>query len=147
VAKSSGFVLSDALQGYAPIAATAVVTNLVLQAANAGSQRVSGHPCEPATAAIQMSDGTTVDFQVQRATDLKGFPVQIEHGTKGVSTLTLSKVRLDPPPADLFSLPEGFTKYPTPEAMADELAARQNNIRRRNSGPMPYLPGVQPTPY
>jgi hypothetical protein len=38
------------------------------------------------------------------------------------------------PPEQIFALPSDFSKYPTAEALADELAARQHNLRR--GGPL-----------
>lgn len=136
-AECRGYVLSEALQGYAPISSALPVTNIEFNPSKAGAQRISGHPCEPATATVRSADGATADFEILRAMDLNGLPVRIQAAAKpNPLTLTLSKIRLEAPPADVFSPPEGFTKYPNPDAMADELAARQNNIRRRNRGQM-----------
>jgi hypothetical protein len=142
VAESSGYVLSDALQGYAPVSAKLHVTNLAIQAGSTTAQHVSGHACQSAKATVQLSDGSAVEFELLRATDLNGFPVQVAGATNVTFTLHLSKVRFEQAPAEAFSLPEGFTKYPSPEALADELAARQNNLRRRSPNQM-MIPEVQ----
>jgi hypothetical protein len=143
VAESRGYVLSDALQGYAPIASNLRVTNLTLKVGSGSAQRLSGHPCEPARATAQLTDGSTAEFELLRALDLNSFPVQIANTTNRAYTLSLSKVRLEEPPADAFAPPEGFTKYPSPEALADELAVRQSNLRRKSTEETPMTPGLE----
>lgn len=144
VAESRGFVLSEALQGYAPISADLHVTSVSITAAKAAAQRVSGHPCEPVDAAVSTANGIA-GFAVWRAVDLNGFPLRIESATNANSfILNFSKVRLELPAAEIFAPPEGFTRYASPEAMADELAARQNNLRRKSpGGTMEPIPGLE----
>jgi hypothetical protein len=143
-AENRGFVLSEALQGYAPFTADLRVTNVLVEIGKGVAQRISGHPCEPAKAAVFLADGTIAGFEMFRAIDLSGFPVRVESATNSsVFTLDLTKVRLEQPPADVFSPPQGFTKYATPEAMADELAARQNNLRRKSPSQMEPIPGME----
>lgn len=146
VSEKRGYVLSEALQGYAPVAADLPVTNVVLQIGKAAAQRLAGHPCESAEAVVQMADSTTAGFEIFRAIDLNGFPLRVESVTNSsVFTLNLSKVRLEQPPAEVFAPPDGFTKYSSAEVMADELAARQNNLRRKSTGsPVESLPQMQP---
>lgn len=134
VAERRGYVLSDALQGYAPFALSAAspqATNVVLQANPAASERFAGHPTQPAEATVQMSNGSTDRFHLLRATDLNGFPVQLSAATNAVPlVLSFSKIRLESPAAGLFAPPEGFTRYDTPQAMADELFIRRHNLNR-----------------
>jgi hypothetical protein len=132
-AKTSGFVLSEALQGYAPVSSSLCATNVVSGPNQAGIEE----------ATVQTSDGTSVRFRLWRAPESKGAPARL--ASEGVSpplALTLSKVRLEAPPAELFEPPNGFSKYPTAEALADELAARRHNLRRgpRPSYQMPSTP-------
>jgi hypothetical protein len=144
VAESKGYVLSEALQGYAPVSAVLHVTNVAIDIGQSAAQRISGHPCESARATVRMLDGSSAGFELFRAIDLNGFPIKIESATNAmVFTLNLSKIRIEQPQADIFSPPEGFTKYPTPEAMADELAARQNNLRRRNPYQLQAFPEME----
>ena len=143
VAESRGFVLSEALQAYAPISADLHVTHVSVAAGQAAAQRISGHPCEPADAAVSTANGIA-GFEVWRAIDLNGFPLRIESATNSSSfTLNFSKVRLELPAAAIFAPPEGFTRYESPEALADELAARQNNLRRKSPGVMEPIPGLE----
>ncbi|HWI57877.1 MAG TPA: hypothetical protein VNZ22_11670, partial [Bacillota bacterium] len=77
VAENRGYLLSEALQGYAPVSLDLRVTNLVAHANQAVSQQFEGHPCTTEEATAQLSDGSTAVLQVWRATDLKGFPVRM----------------------------------------------------------------------
>jgi hypothetical protein len=144
VTESRGYVLSEALQGYAPVAAVIHVTNVLIDPEPTGAQRFSGHACEPARARVQMADGTTAGFNLLRAIDLKEFPVRIESATNAnVFTLSMSKILLEPPSPKVFAPPEGFTQYASPETMADELAARQHNLKRKTTEPLQPIPGVE----
>lgn len=145
VAESRGYVLSEALQAYAPVTADLHVTNVTFEIGQAAAQRLAGHPCEPAKAIVRMSNGSSAGFDLLRASDLNGFPIRVDSTTNSnVFTLSLSKIRLEQNKAEIFLPPDGFTKYASPEAMADELAVRQSNLRRRNPGLMEPLPGMQP---
>lgn len=55
VGENQGYVLSEALQGYAPVSSDLRVTNVAIQAGNSPAQRVSGHPCESATATARLN--------------------------------------------------------------------------------------------
>lgn len=140
VANNSGYVLSEALQGYAPVGANSRATNVVASQSQDAPQKVGSYTCASETAAVQLDNGSTVNFKVLRATDLPGCPVRLNAAAPAVPlTVTLSKIRTEPPPAELFTLPDGFTKYSSPEAMSDEIAVRQHNLRRKNVGPMEPL--------
>jgi hypothetical protein len=134
VTASRGFLLNDPLQGYAPIPADRQFTNLTSGSVlnGAGPEKISGHPCQPAQATVAASDGSVVGFRLWRATDLSGLPVRITRASDGLPmTLTLSKVRLEPLPEDLFLPPNGFVKYDSAERLINELAARQQSLKRR----------------
>ena len=137
VAQNRGFILSEPLQGYAPISSSARFTNLVLKTRpdNSTPRKVAGQRCDPQEAIVTSSDGVAAVFQVWRAADLKGLPLQISSAA-GPATISLSfsKIRLEVPPSDVFLPPDSFTKYDNPEAMMTELAARQQDIRRTGTG-------------
>jgi hypothetical protein len=137
VAEGRGYILSETLQGYAPLSPSLRATNVVRQANRAASQRLEGHSCDLEVATVQRSDGSGVGFQVWRATDLGGLPMRIATVTNAAPlTLSLSRVRLEPMPPEVFAVPNGFTKYASLEAMLTELTVRQHNLRRteRNQG-------------
>lgn len=146
-AENRGFVLSEALQAYAPVSASTHVTNLVVSSMPAVPQKLAGHTCELAQATAQKDDGGNALFELLRATDLKGFPLRISSGGTNSTplTLTFSKVRLEPPGTDVFAPPDGFTKYSSPEAMADELAARNHNLRRKRTDDLQPISGYPPS--
>jgi hypothetical protein len=131
VAEGRGYILSEALQVYAPVVSQLRPTNLLTQATASTRQKVDGHPCEPADATVQMSDGSASLVHVWRAVDLKGVPVRLSTATNSIPlAVGLSRIRLEAPPAILFAPPAGFAQYDSPQAMADEIALRQHNLKR-----------------
>jgi hypothetical protein len=135
VAAGHGTVLSEALQAYAPVTVSVSPTNLTFHPAPA-VENVAGKPNEAEEAFIQSSDGSRTAFRVVRAQELHRFPVFISSlSNLPPFTISLSKVRLQTPPADLFAVPNGFTKYDSAEAMMTELVMRQHNLRRDRSTP------------
>jgi len=142
---STGLVVSEALQAYAPVSTEMRVTNVTEQARPGAAQKVAGHSCSPADVLMQLSDGTTASFEACRAADLNGLAVQFRTVTNSNPRLvTLSKIRPQVPAQELFAPPDGFTRYSSPEAMADEIAARQRNLRRGNRGALE--PIITPPP-
>ncbi len=138
VRQNSGYVLSEALQGYAPMSSSARFTNIV--AATLKDQPVpatiQGHRCEPEEAIVAAGDGSTTAFRVWRATDLQGLALRITPATNAAAlTVNLSQIHLEAPPSELFRPPEGFTRYASADAMMSELVSRQHNLRRPRTGP------------
>jgi len=145
VAVNRGCVVNDPLQGYAPVSYGRLFTNLAASVGlkAAATENVAGHPCQRVEVTVAANDGSASVFQVWRATDLKGLPVRIAGASDGtLVTLTLSKARLEPLPADLFQPPNGFTKYDSTEAMINELVSRQ---AKRNQHPS-YQPEESEVP-
>jgi hypothetical protein len=132
VASGRGYVLSGALQAYAPVSTSVHATNVVRESQGSAV----------ANASVQMNDGTIQNFQCSPG-ELAGVPGRIS-ATGGPLPLvvSLSAVRAEVPAEDVFTPPDDFSKYSSPEAMADELAARQRNLRRK--APMEFEPMQQP---
>jgi hypothetical protein len=129
-----GFMLNDPMQAYAPMSSSLQFTNVAAGPAvnNATPETISGHRCQQSEVTVTANDGTATSFRVWRATDLKGLAVRITGTSSGSPlTLTLSKVRLEHLPGDLFLPPSSFTKYDSAEALMTELVARQMNYKRR----------------
>jgi len=146
-ASNSGYVLSGSLEGYAPVSFSVRATNVVVQA-NGVNEKTAGHPSILEHTVVQFSDGTSATFEVWRATDLNGFPLRIGSAASGIPlTLTFSDIRLAPPPEDVFAPPDDFTKYASPEAMTDEMAARQHNLRRKSTGELEPMQPVSRQPH
>jgi len=136
VTENRGFVLNDPLQGYAPVSSSRQFTNVAPAAAldNSTPERIDGHPCQLIEATVTATDGTATVYRVWRARDLQGIPLRVTCPSNGVPvTFTLSKVRLETVPNDLFLPPSGFTKYDSPEAMMAELFLRKHNLSRKPS--------------
>jgi hypothetical protein len=128
----TGFILSDALQGYAPISSPVRITNIMITAQMAGSAetQVNGYPGHEAEVSVASDDGSTAMFSIWRATDLGGFPVRIKTmNTVPPFTLNLSGVRSENLSPKLFLPPDGFTKYASADAMAGELYARKSKLK------------------
>jgi hypothetical protein len=134
VIENRGYVLNDPLQGYSPVSSSRQFTNVVTVAAVDGSEseRIDGHPCQRTEVKVMASDGTATVYRVWRARDLQGIPLRVTCPSNGVPvTFTLSRVRLEAVPNDLFVPPSGFTKYDSPEAMMAELFLRKHNLSRK----------------
>jgi hypothetical protein len=130
----SGCILSGPMQAYAPITPNLHFTNLTTSAAtgHAAPEKIDGHLCQRSDATVTASDGSVTTFRLWRAADLKDLPLRVTCTSIGTPlTLTFSKARLESLPNDLFQPPSGFTKHSSAEAMIQELAARQHNLKRR----------------
>ena len=131
VATGRGFVLSEALQGYAPVTMSTTPTNLITSAGGGSSEKVAGHACEAEEALVQMSDGSHATFRVLRAADLTRVPVRISSVSNAAPfALSFTKIRIEAPAADLFAPPKDFTRYESPEVMMAELLMRHQNLKR-----------------
>jgi hypothetical protein len=134
VKDNRGFVLSETLQGWAPIGFGVHYTNVLATRTDTVPESVAGHPCIQESVQITSNESAVSRLQVWRATDLKGRAVRITAGTSSApQTLTLSKVRLQAPPADLFAPPDSFTRYENPDLMMSELTLRQHNLKKHPS--------------
>ncbi|HWF17614.1 MAG TPA: hypothetical protein VG754_00010 [Verrucomicrobiae bacterium] len=132
----NGFVLSEALQGFAPFASPMQVTNIATMGETAGptSDRVNGHPGHEVEVAVSMDDGTTTRFSLWRASDLNGFPVRIKTlSADKPFVLDITDIQPARLSTNLFSPPDGFTKYSTPEIMASELMFRRAKPKKTDS--------------
>ena len=135
VAQGRGYVLSEALQSYAPVTANVTPTNLVNLAVSTMAELIDAHPCQQEQATVAMSDGSSAGFRVWRAADLKRFPMRISSAASTTPfTLNFSRIRLESPPAELFAPPDGFTRYESAEAMMTELVVRQHNLKGASPG-------------
>ncbi|HXD00117.1 MAG TPA: hypothetical protein VN048_12305 [Verrucomicrobiae bacterium] len=101
-AAKSGYVLSDGLQGFAPVAA--------VEAGAGESNNVAG-------------------WRVERANHLNGLATRIESLDElRPFTLTLSDIKPGLPSPNLFVAPDGFTRYESEGALLGELLARQRTV-------------------
>jgi hypothetical protein len=132
VAAQQGCLLSEALQGYAPVSSRIRVTNMSARASSPAPEMVQGHACQKTEIELASNDGASARFRVWRATDLKGLPVRIVAAAPGRPvTVSLSNFRLQAPAARLFAPPDGFTHHDSAETMMAEMAMRQENLKRK----------------
>jgi hypothetical protein len=130
VAEGQGFLLSEALQGYAPLATNAQrCVALTVEPASVPPQKLDGQSCQRYDATARMEDGSVTGLHLWRAAALKGLPLRISPaGDSPLPALRLSRVRFEPLPPDLFAPPASFTKYDNSRALMTELVARQRNL-------------------
>ncbi|HZV32953.1 MAG TPA: hypothetical protein VFB72_00115 [Verrucomicrobiae bacterium] len=150
-AARNGYILSEALQGYAPFSSPSQITKITTTAETAGpgSDRVNGHPGHEVEMSIAMNDGSTIRFSIWRASDLNDFPVRIKTiGAEKPFELNLLNVQPAKFPESTFAPPDGFTKYSNPEVMASELMARHAKPKNTESTyfgePQPILKNSMP---
>ncbi len=139
MAERRGYLLSDALQGYAPFSSEVRFTNAVQQAGlpSAGERLINGHRCEAREEIVQSNKGVSTTLHIWRATDLKGLPLRLELASDSTQTiLELSKVQFMPMKSSLFQPPAGFTPYDSPESMVNEFMAREFNTRPKRPQPV-----------
>jgi hypothetical protein len=134
-AAHSGYVLSEALQAYAPISSPAGVTNQTATTKELASEIIDGHPCHRGQIMLAFDDGSSVRLTEWRADDLQHFPIriQVENAGRGI-TVNFSNVRLDVPPPNLFVPPTDFSKYANATALINELMIRESSFRSGPSG-------------
>ena len=143
-ARQRGYVLSEALQGYAPIAPPSQITIVTPEnMAQPPAEPVNGHPCHRSGKRLVLRDGSTAELTEWRADDLKGFPVRVRVESGGqVVTADFSEVRLEVPGMELFAPPGGFTEYASGTALINELMIRESTMKQGPSGGS--TPGEQP---
>jgi len=128
----SGYAINDLLQGFAPLPRPANYTNGTLERRITvlGAENVGNQPCQKIRVTTIFDENNTNSLLAWRASSLNGFPLQIQTGLESNANLVkFSKVRFETPPADVFSLPEGLTRYETVDAMLYELARREGEVR------------------
>lgn len=144
----SGYVMSEALQGYAPVPSSVdTATRFVIN--NEGIREdVNGHPCHRGQALVDLSNGSQVRASLWMADDLGRFPVRIET-LDGVNRLTLNftEVRRQYPAEALFLPPDGFTAYPTSLALMNELIVRDASLVKKNEPVLDDPSDVRPSSF
>jgi len=134
VIENHGWVLNDPLQAYAPVSSSRQFTNVspAVRLNSAAPEKIDGHACQPEEVTVTAADGTATVFQAWRAPDLHGLPLRVTCPSTGAPlTLTLSNVRLETMPNDLFLPPSSFTRYESSEAIMAELFLRKHNLSRK----------------
>ncbi len=135
VPRNSGYVLNESLQAYAPWSSDLRFTNVTEAAGATLPEKVNGHLCRESRISVDSTGAYTSSFSVWRAPELQNFPVRITSATNPATlNINFSNVQLKEPPADIFVVPDSFTKYASVEAMMTELVLRQQNLKRPVTG-------------
>ena len=81
-----------------------------------GVETIDGHPCQKFQLTFPTNAG--VAGKVWEASDLKGFPLQMEFSnTDGRVKIHYQDVKLGPQDPSLFEVPKGYTRYDSPDEM------------------------------
>jgi hypothetical protein len=146
VANNAGYILAEVLQGYAPVNGTNTYKTPVVRSEAPSPDRVGGYACNLQEVTVEDGQGRIHMFKVWRAPELKGFPVRVQRlGTNSSLALTLSKVRLEAPPENLFSPPESFARYANPDVLMSEIVLREQNLRRKGPAEIWQSPAAGPS--
>jgi hypothetical protein len=123
--KNSGYVMSEALQGYAPVKSSVPTTGQLSISKDGIREDVNGHQCHRCAAVVGLNNGLQAHLTLWQADDAGHFPVRIE-AVEGASRMTLdfSEIRLESPARELFLPPDGFTPYASSVALMNELIVR-----------------------
>jgi hypothetical protein len=121
--RKATYIIYPGLQAYAEMpfknpedAKTA--SDFKIETTELGKETVDGHPCVKNKAVVTDDQGKKHESIVWNATDLKGFPVQIESTEQGrKTTMVFKDVKLSKPDASQFELPSDYKKYDTMAAM------------------------------
>jgi len=138
VNQGRGFVLNEALQGYAPYSVAAHVTTVKVEDSSV-YDKLGGYRSQRGEASAVLSDGSTTRFTVFRAKDLNNFPVQIKLDN-GQCIVTFSDVKFERVSPGVFTPPDGFTAHQNPSAMLGTLMERQFAVKKTTIDPEDKLP-------
>jgi len=131
--KHSGYVMSEALQGYAPIEPDIEAAGPLNITEKSSREDVNGHPCHQCEGVVLLNNGLEARLTLWQADDVKHFPVRIE-AANGPNRMTLdfSEIRLETPARELFLPPDGFIAYVSSTALINELLFRDANVAQKH---------------
>jgi hypothetical protein len=133
--RHTGYILSEALQGYAPIQLSPGIAlpDIESMPKDGPPEDVNGHPTHRRAMDVSLDAGQIGHLTLWQADDLRHFPVRIQWIAPSNSvTVNFSEVRVEYPQQELFRPPDGFTTYPTPVALMNELMTRDANFAKQN---------------
>lgn len=144
-ATQTAYLLNEPLQGYAPMRAT-IDTNAPSEIVEAGEENVGGERCRKTIINRRVGSEAVPALVVWRGVAEQDLPLRIQTtNTPAAATITLSRIRMQAPPAELFQLPNGFKRYESTDAMLSELTMRRSEamasrskIRRERFGNSGY---------
>jgi hypothetical protein len=97
-----------------------------LELTELSKETVEGHSCVKNKAVVTDKEGNKHESLVWNATDLKNFPIKIEHTEQGTKvTMIFREINFSKPQADLFEPPRGATKYDSMQSMMQQIMMKQ----------------------
>jgi hypothetical protein len=122
----TAYLLNEPLQAFAPLRNSG--TNGPMEVVQAGEEDFAGERAHKSIVNRRAGAETTPTLIVWRAANKGDLPIRIEStNNANAVTITLSRIRMDAPPAEVFALPNGFKKYETTDAMLSELVRRRTD--------------------
>jgi hypothetical protein len=124
--KKTGYQVYPGLQAYVenPLPAQesgSSPSDFKIETTELGKETVDNHPCVKNKTVVTDKDGNKHESTVWNATDLKKFPIKIEHLENGTKVMMLfHDVSLSKPAAGLFDAPSDATKYDSMQAMMQQ---------------------------
>jgi hypothetical protein len=105
-----------------PEAASAEAKSPKLTQTELGKETLDGHPCIKKRALLTDERGRPIEAMTWNATDLKGFPIQIQIRDKeSTSFVRFKQVQLAKPDAKQFEPPAGYTQFASEEKLVEAL--------------------------
>jgi hypothetical protein len=130
----AGYVMSDALQGYAPIKSPFYNAGQLVVLKTGIQEDIDGHPTHRCDAHVTSDNGGDVHFTIWQADDLNHFPVRITGpgANGGAITMDFSDIRQEYPDQSIFLPPDGFTPYANSVDMMNELIVRDASLVKKH---------------
>jgi hypothetical protein len=118
----TAYLFNEPLLGYAPIRHSG--TNGPVEVTQVGEEEMAGERCRKSV----ISNGAVPTLIVWRSIAKQDLPIRVQgtNSSPGV-TVTLSRVRMEAPPPQLFELPTGFKAYASTDEMMSELVRRRTD--------------------
>jgi hypothetical protein len=131
--KKSGYVMSEALQGYAPVQSDKYAVGALHVSGASVPTEIDGKACHKSEGTVELSNGLQARVTVWRSDEEGHFPIMI-HSVDPLAdvTLTFSEVHQRLPSLELFRPPDGFTAYSSSVALMNELIVRDASLRKKN---------------
>ncbi len=104
-----------------------------LERKKVGEETLDGHRCQKEQVTLTTPQGRKIEVTVWTASDLNGFPLQIQTTEKGDTvTFRYRNVKFTAPGQELFEPPTGYTAYSSMEAFTAGMMQRlmQESTRR-----------------
>jgi hypothetical protein len=129
--KKLGYQIYPGLQAYIENAlpdreVASATGDFKIEVTELGKETVDGHPCIKNKTIVTDKEGTPHESLVWNATDLKKFPIKIEHAEDSTKvTMLFRDVSLTKPAATLFEPPADAAKYDSMQAMMQQVMMKR----------------------